>query len=110
METKVQVPATHSDMVKFTNMHHETYVTVKRYLKRFEDEATKEVPKRFDLAERSSSSRPALLEAPTLAPARAAELELPLSLVSRPAAHLAQTVHYEQRQIYKSPDDEKKGR
>lgn len=47
MEIKVKVAADHSEIVKFNDRNSEPYKTAIRYLKKFEEDAGKEVPRRF---------------------------------------------------------------
>jgi len=47
LEVKVKVDADHSEIVKFNDRHSEPYKTAIRYLKKFEEDAGKEVPQRF---------------------------------------------------------------
>ena len=47
MEIKVKVDADHSEIVKFNDRNSEPYKTTIRYLKKFEEDAGKEVPQRF---------------------------------------------------------------
>ena len=47
IEIKVKVDADHSEIVKFNDRNIEPYTTAIRYLKKFEEDAGKEVPQRF---------------------------------------------------------------
>jgi hypothetical protein len=47
MQVKVKVDADHSNIAKFMDRKGEPYTTALRYLRQFELEASKEVPRRF---------------------------------------------------------------